>query len=162
MPSGNFSAGSVQFNQTEGGFTGTGNISAVVLTQRAPATPTNGPPIPYVYVNSAGTFKLSPASVAGAAQYTWQGVVNNDVLNFIAFGTVTDNSGIGVSNGAQVDVWLYQASDSAGNVWYLAFGLDKLNLQTQTPLYPIYYSYANPTVGGNIKRWLTPSGTQRI
>jgi hypothetical protein len=161
MPDGNFSTGAVNFTETEGGFSGSGNVSAVYLVQRAPPTPANGPPVPYVYSNLAGTFKLSTGGAPGAARYVWQGVLNNDTLNFIGFGSVQDNSGIGLPTNASADVWLYQASDAIGNVWYLAFGVDALNLPGPSK-YPLYYSYVNPVVGGNLKRWITPTGTERL
>lgn len=165
MPDGIFSTGTVTFTRTEGSFSGSGNISAARY-QRAPAppNPSPGPAVPYVYLNSAGTFKLSTGNSPGAAQYVWQGVQNNDTLNLVGFGYVEDNTEIGLPSNSRVDAWLYMASDVSGNVWYLAFGVDPLQLPG-TPCYPLYYSYnnpSNPSSGGNLKRWLTPSGTTRL
>ncbi len=163
MPSPNFSTGTASgnFSHTEGGFSGAGNPASVKVALFAPPSPTNGPPVPFIYSNSAGTFKLSAGSGPGAASYEWQGQHNNDTLTFLAFGSVVDSSGIGVAAGSSVDVWLYQASDAVGNVWYLLFGVGPLPLLPQQR-YPLYFSWLDPRAGGNVQRWLTSSGTSRV
>lgn len=129
----------------------------------APSNPTEGPPEPFTYKNSAGVFKLSKGKADGAAKYTFMGKQNEDTLKFLDFGELADPTGIGVPAGQKVYVWMYEASDKAGNKWYLAFGLETLQGKGAPPnRYPMYWSYKDPTVAGNtMRRFLTDTGTTR-
>jgi hypothetical protein len=127
----------------------------------APDNPGSGPTEPYVYRNNEGVFKLTPDG-EGVARYIWGNRRHADSLRLIAYGEITDRTGIGVPPGQSYDIWLYEATDIQGNTWYLAFGVDPLVGRDVPPgRYGLYYSYKNPIEGGSLKRWLTWNGTRR-
>ncbi|MBX9584899.1 MAG: hypothetical protein K2X87_31730 [Gemmataceae bacterium] len=122
----------------------------------------NGPPEPYVYTNAVGVFKLSTEDGKGVARYSWQGRQHEDELRFVQLGQVA-TPGPGIPKGQAYDVWIYEATDAKGNVWYLAFGVDPLRPGGGVPpgRYGLYYSRVDPAVGGKLSRWTTPTGTER-
>ena len=96
-----------------------------------------------------------------SSKYEWQGNQNDDTLTYIGRGELKDTTGIGVPNGQKYTAWMYESKDAAGKKWYLALGVDKLELGDVTTRYGLYYSYDDPRTGGKMKRWLTESGTTR-
>lgn len=136
------SAGDISGN-VEGGHTDGGNpTEAAWCEQCAPPDPEKGPGEAFVYRNQSrqghkNEFKIGPKKSAGSAHYVWAGTHNKDKLKFLAKGTVTDKTGIGLPQPSDVEVWLYEASDGQ-NKWYLAFGVDPLPEIQGRERYPLY------------------------
>jgi hypothetical protein len=159
------------FLAIQGSATGQEQVAAKLITTipTAPQHPGNGPSDPFIYSNDDGTFVIGPLKNGGVAKYTWQGAFNKDVLTFLGYVELTDSTGNGVPQGQTYTAWLYDATDSLGNTWFLAFGVDPLQLQfpLSSPRYGLFWSHDNPTVPGPggaqifMRRWLTRSGTTR-
>ena len=134
-----------------------------------------GPPETYIYKstgdrnssdrfrNTFGKFVIGPDKDDGKATFWWKGKgpasdpnnQHSDKLTYVGRVQVKDPRN---DTEAEVDGWLYEATDSTGNKWWLVFGEDKLR---NRPYYPVYYSFSKPT-DDKFKRWLTYSGTSRL
>ncbi len=158
-------------NQT-GGFTPTEEYRDVVkdgehrytLQTRAAPNPTKGPQEPFIYSNSAGTFKIPDVTSVngGLAKYMWKGEAEKDRLTYIAHGYVTETQGAYlIPNGTKVSVWAYRGEDAEGDHWFLYFGTDDIIHAPQGKRYPMYYSYGAPGPNTPTYRFLTQSGTTR-
>lgn len=135
----------------------------------------NGPPETYVYKsdgdrnssdprrNTFGKFVIGPGENGGTANYWWRGKgptsnpdsQHYDSLEFKKNVLVRDQRG---DTEPEVSGWLYEATDSSGNKWWLVFGEDRVRGRSY---YPVYYSFSDPSEN-NFKRWLTFSGTSRL
>jgi len=113
--------------------------------------------------NTFGKFVIGPGKKEGNAKYWWRGKgpasnpnsQHNDKLKYVNRVDVEDTR---PETASIVSGWLYEATDAAGDKFWLVFGEDKVQ---GLPFYPVYYSTVPPP-NNKFRRWLTYSGTRRL